>query len=710
MYWAISASNASNPSWVTTKRRSAKHHKDNSLHRNLTCMLTYKAAHEAETISVSIQDKPLNRLLEKEWLLTNSRGGFSTSSIVNCNTRRYHGLLVGSHLPPANRIAALSNCFESMTAKDRQFSISNFEFDCNIHPNGYSHLLEFRKDVGIHFEYETALANLTKSIFLLPDSDIVAIVYEFSKVCQPFEFALRPFSAMRDFHSLGHSGRNLSSVWNESELSVRGDSPEMGQLILRCEPMRFEQSPEWWHRFFYRIERQRGQDCFEDLWSPGCYKQQIGAPGRIVLWAGVFKNDEPHDILSKMELEAAMDAIRLHQKGLFKQQPPQDSVEKKLYVAADQFLIERTIDNEQTPTILAGFPWFLDWGRDTFISLEGLCLNTGRSDVAWGVLKTFAKAVSEGMIPNRFDDYGQCPHYNSIDASLWFVHAAFRYLRQTKNISHFSHKLLPAIKWVMDSYRKGTRFDIHADTDALITGGDVDTQLTWMDARFDGISFTPRYGKAVEVNALWYSNLCELTDYYRGKNDQAANFYGLLAEQVRHSFQEQFWNDDQGCLNDCILLPGKPDSSIRPNQIFAVSLPHSPLSAVQQKAVVEVVERELLTPYGLRTLSPSDPRYKERYIGPQSQRDAAYHQGTVWAFLIGAFVEAYLKVHRFDPTAKRRCRSFLAKLLDHLDNETCLGNISEIFDGAPPHHPRGTFAQAWSVAEVLRARQMCQKG
>jgi predicted glycogen debranching enzyme len=423
----------------------------------------------------------------------------------------------------------------------------------------------------------------------------------------------------------------------------------------------------------------------------------------------VFKNDEPHDILAKMELEAAMDAIRLHQKGLFKRQAPQDSVEKKLYIAADQFLIERTIDNEQTPTILAGFPWFLDWGRDTFISLEGLCLNTGRSDVAWGVLKTFAKAVSEGMIPNRFDDYGQCPHYNSIDASLWFVHAAFRYLRQTKNISHFSHKLLPAVKWIMDSYRKGTRFDIHADTDALITGGDVDTQLTWMDARFDGISFTPRYGKAVEVNALWYSNLCELTEYYRGKNDQAANFYGLLAGQVRHSFQEQFWNDGQGCLNDCILLPGKPDASIRPNQIFAVSLPHSPLSAVQQKGVVEVVERELLTPYGLRTLSPSDPRYKERCIGPQSQRDAAYHQGTVWAFLIGAFVEAYLKVHSFDPMAKRRCRSFLVKLLDHLDNDTCLGSISEIFDGAAPHHPRGTFAQAWSVAEVLRARQMCQK-
>ena len=484
----------------------------------------------------------------------------------------------------------------------------------------------------------------------------------------------------------------------------------MGQLILRCESMRFEQDAQWWNRFFYRTERQRGQDCFEDIWSPGHYKQHIDGPGRIVFWAGLFADDDPHDLLAKMELETAIDAIRLHQKELFKQRPPQDEIEQKLFTAADQFVIERTIDNAPTPTILAGFPWFLDWGRDTFISLEGLCLSTGRSEVAWGVLKTFAKAVSEGMIPNRFDDYGHDAHYNSVDASLWFVHAAFRYLRQTKNTSHFSHKLLPAVKWIMDSYRKGTRFGIGADTDALITGGDIDTQLTWMDARFDGLSFTPRYGKAVEVNALWYSNLCELAEYYREKNEETANFYNRLAEQVRYSFQKQFWDDDRRYLNDCILPSGKPDTSIRPNQIFAVALPHSPLSTVQQKGILEIVEKELLTPYGLRTLSPSDPRYKGQCTGPQGQRDAAYHQGTVWAFLIGPFVEAYLKVHSFDPTTKRRCRTFLSKLLDHLDNEACLGNISEIFDGDAPHHPRGTFAQAWSVAEVLRARQMCKEG
>lgn len=671
-------------------------------------MLTYKTADETETFSVSIQDKCLDKLLEKEWLLTNSRGGFASSSIIGCNTRRYHGLLVASHNPPANRILSLSNCLESITAKDCQFWLGNCEFDSTIHPNGYSHLLEFRKNNGVHFEYKTELADLTKSLYLLPDSDIIAVVYEFTSVRQPFEFTVRPFTAIRDFHALGHFGNHLSSVWNESELIIRGNSAETGQLILRCDHMRFEQCPQWWNRFFYRVERQRGQDCFEDIWSPGYYKQTIESRRRIVLWAGLFDDNESQDALSKMELEVAMDAIRLHQRELLRHCHQQNGIERRLFTASDQFIIERTIDNKQAPTILAGFPWFLDWGRDTFISLEGLCLNTNRFDLAWGVLETFAKAVSEGMIPNRFDDYGNDPHYNSIDASLWFVHAAFRYLYHTKNRSRFSHKLLPAVKWIMDSYRKGTRFGIHADSDMLITGGDVNTQLTWMDAKFDNICFTPRYGKAVEVNALWYSNLCELAEYYSGNNEHASNFYGLLAEQVRHSFQELFWNDTQRYLHDCILPSGKADSSIRPNQVFAVSLPHSPLSTVQQKSIIDLIEKELLTPFGLRTLSPADARYKSQYTGPQAQRDAAYHQGTVWAWLIGPFIEAYLKVYSFDPTAKRQCRAFLSKLLEHLKNDACLGNISEIFDGDAPHHPRGAFSQAWSVAEVLRAYQMCK--
>jgi len=671
-------------------------------------MLMHKRTAETVKVSVSIQDKPADLLLSKEWLLTNSRGGFASSTLIGCNTRRYHGLLIGTLTPPASRIAALSNCLEVLTWKDRSISLSSFEFDHVIHPKGLCHMLEFRQDTGIHFEYATGPAAVVKSVYLAPDADIAAIVYDFSDVRERFVFTVRPFAALRDFHALQHAQAALLAVGDGNRLCIRCDRPEMGQLVLRCDSMRFEQSPQWWYRFFYRIEQQRGQDCFEDLWSPGQYACSIDEPCRIILWAGLFTDIETSQMLDDIELETVIDALELKEKELLEQCSTSDPVCQQLCRAADQFIIERHIEDAPAPSILAGYPWFLDWGRDTFIALEGLCLCTGRPKIAWGVLKTFAKAVSQGMIPNRFDDYGGQPHYNSIDASLWFVHAAFRYLRYTKDNQNFSHKLLPAVKWIMDSYRKGTRFGIHADTDMLITGGDVNTQLTWMDAKYDGIAFTPRYGKAVEINALWYSNLCCLADYYRSQNEQEARFYWTLAEQVRHSFQEQFWNSPLGYLNDCILQPGKADTSLRPNQIFAVSLPYSPLTAVHQAAVVAVVEKELLTPFGLRTLNPADPRYKGRYTGPMSQRDAAYHQGTVWAFLMGPFIEAYLKVHGFDPTAKRRCRGFLSRLLVHINEDACIGSISEIFDGDPPHYPRGAFAQAWSVAEVLRAWQLAQ--
>ncbi|MHC4553566.1 MAG: amylo-alpha-1,6-glucosidase, partial [Planctomycetota bacterium] len=608
-----------------------------------------------------------------------------------------------------NRIASLSTCLETIATDDYSTSLSNFEFDRTIHPKGYEHLLEFSRDLGVHFEYNLGMCSLSKSIYLLPDSDIVALVYDFSNVREQFEFSLRPFAAMRDFHSLQNAKAALHSVWNEKLLTIHGEQPETGQLVMRCDPMRFEQSPEWWHRFMYRVEHKRGQDCYEDLWSPGQFKRTIEGPEQIVFWAALYPDQQLQDTLEELELETAMDAIALHEQELLVGADTTDPHAQKLFLAAGQLVIERVIEDEVTPTILAGYPWFLDWGRDTFIALEGLCLSTGRYDSAWGVLKTFAKAVSEGMIPNRFDDYGNDPHYNSIDASMWFVHAAFQYLKVTGESMNFSLKLLPAIKWIMDSYRKGTRFGIHADTDRLITGGDVDTQLTWMDAKFDGIAFTPRYGKAVEVNALWYSNLCCLADYYRRKKSDSMHFYNEIAEQVRLSFQEAFWNEELGYLNDCILPPDNADTSLRPNQIFAVSLPYSPLPIEQQKKVVTAVEKDLLTPHGLRSLSPNDPRYKGRYQGYQGNRDAAYHQGTVWGFLIGPFVEAYLKVHGFDPISKRQCRGFLLPLLKHLDEQACLGSISEIFDGNEPHTPRGTFSQAWSVSEVLRTWLMCKE-
>jgi predicted glycogen debranching enzyme len=377
-----------------------------------------------------------------------------------------------------------------------------------------------------------------------------------------------------------------------------------------------------------------------------------------------------------------------------------------LCLAADQFLARRRVKEDQRTTIIAGFPWFADWGRDVFVSLPGLLLLTGKTGEAKSVLTAFAQAADEGMIPNRFDDYGDTAYFNSIDASLWFIDASFRYLAATGDSAAFTQQLLPTIRWVVERYQKGTRFGIHADTDGLITGGDGSTQLTWMDAKCDGIAFTARGGKAVEVNALWYSSLRYLTQFYYDRDTETAKEYGNMAGKVAESFRCLFWNEQLGYLNDAVLSDGSVDATLRPNQIFAVSLPFSALSLEQQRSVVNEVEEKLLTPYGLRTLSPEDSRYRGQFTGPQRQRDEAYHQGTVWPYLMGPFVEAYLKVNEFSKKSKKRAAELIEPLLKHLTDDGCLGQISEIFDGDPPHRPRGCFAQAWSVAELIRAYRL----
>lgn len=358
-------------------------------------------------------------------------------------------------------------------------------------------------------------------------------------------------------------------------------------------------------------------------------------------------------------------------------------------------------------SIVAGYPWFADWGRDAFISLPGLLLATGRHEEAKSVLTTFAAAADQGMIPNRFDDRNDTAHFNSVDASLWFIHAAFEYLDATGDLAVFSRALLPVIQRIIDAYQNGTRFDIHADSDGLILAGDSSTQLTWMDAKCGDVAFTPRWGKAVEVNALWHNALCRVSRFCEQKHLPDANRYAQMTAEVGAGFAAAFWNEQQGYLNDTVMPDGSVDASLRPNQIFAVSLPYGPpLSRQQQRAVVNVVERELLTPYGLRTLNRQDARYKGRCEGSAYQRDEAYHQGTVWAFLIGPFVEAYLKVRDFSPESKQQAGRMLEPLTRHLTQDACLGSISEIFDGDPPHKPRGCPAQAWSVGELIRACRM----
>jgi predicted glycogen debranching enzyme len=691
--------------------------------------LTLQKADEAASLSASITDQDINDLLAKEWLLTNGRGSYTSSTIVGCNTRAYHGLLIGSIIPPAHRVMALSNCLEMVISKEKVFNLSTFEFPDKITPTGFVFLKTFRRDIGAHFDYELADVDLTKSVYLVRDTDTVAVVYNFTRIKEPVEFVSRPFIALRNFHALQKSYAMLYSKWLGSDshgLLVRHQMPNSCELRLRCPSAHFEKDPQWWFNFTYRHDRERGQDFTEDLWTPGFFKCRINKPAKIVLWASLSPSTagHKHSPVTNTDIDTVCKDLLKYQKDLKHQArkvssefqiPALDGANKNrnlrireskyfemLCFAAEQFITKRRTNNKTTTTILAGYPWFADWGRDAFISLPGLLLITGKYEEAKSVLTTFAAVADEGMIPNRFDEYDNSTHFNSVDASLWFINAAFQYLQATDSLKTFMQEMMSTIRWIVDSYQKGTKFGIHADADGLITAGDEHTQLTWMDAKCDGIAFTPRYGKAVEVNALWYNCLCLLAEFYAGRDKKNAKRYEYMAKKVRSSFCELFWNG-KGYLNDCILPDGSRDNSLRPNQIFAVSLTFSPLSEKQQASVVEVVKNHLLTPYGLRTLSSDSAGYKGVYTGPMRQRDEAYHQGTVWPYLIGPFIEAYLKVNAFSPESKIQAAEFIEPLLWHLTEDGCLGSISEIFDGDEPQRPKGCFAQAWSVAELIRA-------
>jgi predicted glycogen debranching enzyme len=700
-------------------------------------VLTLQKSKTVETASISIDRQNIEDLLTKEWLLTNNRGGYASSTIVGCNTRRYHGLLIGSLNPPANRIMALANCLEMVIFNGegpscdksqndnskKVFNLSTFEFGNKFAPSNFSYIKSFRQDIGVHFDYQLSEFKLTKSLYILPDTDMIALVYDFSSLRGPAEFVLRPFIALRDFHSLQKSYAPLCSNWLGSGLAVRHDVPGSCKLYLSCPGMNFEKDKQWWFNFVYRKDKERGQDFAEDLWTPGFFKACVDSPTKIVLWVNL-NNQCKLEELTNRNIDAVCEDLRRNQSAVIASAKNRDKRFVQLCLAADQFIVTREpADVPQTPeprtTILAGFPWFADWGRDAFIALPGLLLSTNRLNEAKSVLTTFAEAADEGMIPNRFDDNSDTAYFNSIDASLWFINTAFQYLEASGDIETFTQQLLPTIRWIIESYYNGSRFGIHADADELITAGNEHTQLTWMDAKYDGVAVTARWGKAVEINALWYNGLMLIAQFYAGqipilqkhtgwepRNTGNARHYKSLADKVKDSFCRLFWNETTGYLNDCILPDGSADTSLRPNQIFAVSLPFSPLSAPQQKSVVDAVERNLLTPYGLRTLNTEDSRYKNKYTGPQQQRDEAYHQGSAWPYLIGPFVESWLKVNGLNRKNKKKAAEFIQPLLHHLIEDCCLGQICEIFDGDPPHEARGCIAQAWSVGELLRVYQL----
>ena len=657
-----------------------------------------------QTTILAIDPSDIGSMLEKEWLLTNKRGSYASGTVIGCNTRRYHGLLVASMRPPVERMVMLSNLLEVVRVGGRNYDLANFEFSDRLHPQGYLHQKHFRSDDGVHFSYELEDMTVEKSIYLDHEEDIVVIRYRFEGTEQEVEFSVMPLLAMRDFHGLQSSSISLR-VEQEGEVVTAGVLDPHGPTIhFYCAGAAFGRSSDWWYAMHYRQEARRGQNDYEDVWPPGKFSATIRCPGELTLVAHSTSGLERPGPLD-FSVDDMIRDIQERNRRLMAQAEAEDQQEKRLVRAADQFVVLRDMgERGYSTSILAGYHWFADWGRDALISLPGLLLSTKRFEEAREVLSTFAAAADQGMVPNRFDDYGGAPHYNSVDASLWYVNAAYQYLSATGDKKTFRNEFSPTILEIISAYSAGTRLGIRTDSDGLVSAGDHQTQLTWMDARCNGVSFTPRFGKAVEINALWLNALHIMAEEAPQRADRQK--YEEMAEKAGESFVKLFWNERSQCLNDCVFPDGRVDEAIRPNQIFAVSLPFSALNRTQQNSVVTKVTEELLTPYGLRSLSPRDSRYQRHYRGDQFQRDSAYHQGTVWAYLMGPFAEAYLKVHRFSMPAKIQVRAMIQPLMDHLVMDGCLGSVAEVFDGDYPHTPNGCVAQAWSVAELLRIKKM----
>jgi predicted glycogen debranching enzyme len=573
-----------------------------------------------------------------EWLETNGTGAFAMGTVAGANTRRYHAHLIASLQPPVERRALLAKTDERVLTGGGPVELGANQFPFTVFPRGFEHLEEFRLDPFPVWRYRLGELVIEKSLFLVPGRQLCVVQY---RANQPCSLESRLYIADRDYHSVRRAG-----------------DPPRG-FSLASNAKRLRDTREWYYNFEYLRELERGLEFREDLFSPRVYTFELAPeqPGYLV--GGAERN-------LRVDL---FDVRRWEADRLARGHDP-----------ANDFLVRRA---DAKPTVIAGYPWFTDWGRDTMISLPGLLLSRGRVDEARAVIQGYLEHLNQGLIPNRFPDSGQTPEYNTVDATLWLFEA----VRRLPDPGEFRAALRKIIDW----HIAGTLHQIHVDPeDGLLSAGSENTQLTWMDARVGDWVVTPRHGKAVEINALWINALAAFPEH------------ADLKEKAAASFRRKFWNANRACLYDC-LTPHGPDGAIRPNQLFALSLSEEIVEPWQAASILRVVEAELLTDVGLRTLSPRDPHYQHRYNGPPLERDGAYHQGTVWPWLMGPYLSAVLKVRGRTPEVLAECR----RRLDRLWEETgryCLGHLPEIHDGDAPHGPVGAPAQAWSLAEYLRIR------
>ncbi|MEO8593868.1 MAG: amylo-alpha-1,6-glucosidase [Candidatus Solibacter sp.] len=614
-----------------------------------------------------------------EWLETNGLGGFSSSTILGMNTRRYHALLTAATRPPVGRVVMLSKFEEAVTIGDRRYDLSSNRYPGAMYPEGYRYLREFRLDPCPTFVFELDGVVVEKSVFMPHGENATVIEY---RVGGEATLELRPLIAFRDYHATTHCNDVLDSHYAE-ETGLVSVCPyrDLPVLYLAHDAAAVSVGAGWYYHFEYDRERERGLDFQEDLFNPLTLTYRLSAGARATVIASTLRH-AASDSGAMREREMARRA------ALVAAAPLDNPLAQRLALAADQFLVQRG----ELESVVAGYPWFSNWGRDTMISLPGLTLATGRFDAAKRILRAFAASMDQGMLPNRFPDAGEQPEYNTVDATLWFFEAIRAYGEASGDYDFIRQNLYPRMKESIDWHLRGTRYGIHVDDDGLLACGEPGVQLTWMDAKVADWVVTPRHGKPVEIQALWYNALCIAQEF------ADADYASMLRElgcKARSAFRALFWNAQAGCLYD-VVNGDVRDSSIRPNQIFALSLPHRMLDEGSERQVLDLVERELLTPAGLRTLSRSDPQYRGRYEGGVVNRDSAYHQGTVWPWLIGPFLTAYTRLKGGTKAAE-----WLKQVPTLLESD-CLGQFFEVADGDGPHLPGGCFAQAWSVAEICR--------
>ncbi len=650
----------------------------------------------------------LEAATQREWLVTNGLGGYASGTLAGTLTRRYHGLLIAALRPPVSRVLAATKFDEVAVYAGRAYALACDRWaDGRSAPSGHIYLERFQLDGTLPvWTYALDDALLEKRVWMQAGQNLTYVLYTLRRATLPVQLTLQAWVNDRDHHGNTPPGR-APLVVEARPGGLRVRLPE-SRAALDLLSDRAAPTPHaaWRKNYFLSVEAGRGEDPIDANFCAGEFAVTL-APGEAVTFALAASADGAAAPAPSLDGAALLAARRRYEQDLITHSgldhadaaadPAERAAVRQLVLAADQFIVRRGFGAEAGRSVIAGYPWFTDLGRDTMISLPGLTLATRRFDVAAQILRTFARYVDQGMLPNHFPDAAEAPAYNTVDATLWYFEALRAY-QAASGDDALVRELFPVLQDIVAWHARGTRYGIGLDeADGLLRAGAPGVQLTWMDVKIDEWVVTPRTGKAVEINALWHNALRVMAGWAR-QLGAPAEPYTDLAERAHTGFA-RFWNPAAGCCYDVLDTPdGGPDPTLRPNQLLAVALPHSPLTPAQQRAVVTVCARRLLTSHGLRTLPDDDPRYHGRYNGDRRTRDTAYHQGTVWAWLIGPFVSAHLRVYGDQSQA----RAFLRPLLQHLA-AAGLGTLSEVFDGDPPHAPGACLAQAWSVAEVLRA-------